>query len=152
MFQSLVNRLAWIVVKLLPSRTRMIYVDGEEYLLRFYIKHNGKLPGIYLHKFYRGDKGRDLHNHPWKWSASWILTGGYVEERWDEYFGEIVSEHVKPGSMNFIEANDFHRVHLCDEEKGAWTLFISGPEVQEWGFMDRETGDYIPHQDYIEHG
>lgn len=36
---------------------------------------------IYLHRFHRGDDDAELHNHPWTFSVSFVLAGGYVEER-----------------------------------------------------------------------
>lgn len=39
------------------------------------------LPGVYPHWFHRGDNDRELHCHPWEWSASLILWGGYREQR-----------------------------------------------------------------------
>ena len=60
---------------------------GEPYLLR--VKIFGYMPGkpswlpisMYLHLFIRPDEERAIHNHPWLWSASLILVGGYTEER-----------------------------------------------------------------------
>lgn len=147
MIQRLIDKLCWRIVEAFPKRTRLIQTDGADYLLRFYIKHNGMFPGLYLHKFFRGDVDRDLHNHPWKWSMSFILTGGYVEER-DAIVGIEVRD-IRPGHFNFLSGEDFHRVHLTDPANGAWTLFCSGPEVQGWGFRDRDTGEYIPWENYL---
>lgn len=145
MITKFLNRLCWWLFVKFPSRVRIIRTDGDPYLIRFYIKYNRLLPGIYLHKFLRSDKDRELHNHPWKWSFSLLLTEGYLEERWN---GERVEKlERKAGTINIIRANDFHRVELLDV--GPWTLFISGPETQDWGFMNPETGVYIPHMEYL---
>lgn len=153
MFQSFINSFCWNLTRWFPRRVRVIDVDGEMYLLRFYIKHNGLLPGLYLHKFYQGDAGRDLHNHPWLWSFSLILTGGYLEERavFIRQAGGcvVLRRQVNPGRINLIKGDDFHRIHLTDPDHGAWTLFCSGPEVKDWGFMDRDTGKYVPHVEYF---
>src|SRR5215212_5382601 len=84
---------------------------------------------VFLHKFHMGDDADALHNHPWKWSYSLILCGGYVEERrvsraWaDGVAHSIVRRTVRPGRVNRINANDYRRVDLI--EKDCWTLFIA---------------------------
>lgn len=101
--------------------------------------------GLYLHRFHRGDNDRELHNHPWKWSVSLILAGGYREERRQ---GDIVVERVlRPGRLNWIGHDDFHRVDLIDGE--AWTLFLAGPKVSTWGFWNRATGLFLHWRDFL---
>lgn len=144
----LVDKFCWWLVKSFPGRHRVIVTDGEEYLLRFYIKHNGVLPGIYLHKFFRGDMDRNLHNHPWRWSFSLILTGGYDEERLKG--NTVVTRRMNPGRFNLLTGKTFHRISLVDEGYGAWTLFCSGEKVKDWGFLVEETGEVIPQAEYLE--
>jgi hypothetical protein len=36
--------------------------------------------------------------------------------------------------VNFLRGEDFHRVVLRDG-RPAWTLFVHGPRVKGWGFM-----------------
>lgn len=108
---------------------------------------------LYLHKFHRGDDDLALHNHPWKWAISFILAGGYKEERRIEEkrmlykVHRVVYSFVEPLSFNFLRGNDFHRVELL--EKDAWTLFLVGPRVQGWGFWDRHTGEFWPWREFI---
>lgn len=150
--EKIVDRFCWFLVKTFPSRVREIEVDGDKYLLRFYLKHSSpRFPGLYLHHFYRGDQDRDLHNHPWTKSVSFILTGGYAEERLPEEQKDkprykVSRRIVGPGSLNVIKANDFHRVDLIG--RSTWTLFTSGKKVKDWGFMLRDTGEYVDHQTY----
>lgn len=147
MIETLIDRLCWSLVTQFPSRSRIISNYGEEYLLRFYIKHNGMFPGIYLHRFFQGDQDRELHNHPWKWSFSVILTGGYDEER---LVGNTVkTRRMGPGRINLLSGKAFHRVSLVDTGKGAWTVFCSGSKVKDWGFLIQETGEVVPHQEYL---
>lgn len=136
--------------QLFPSRSRLIKVDGEPYLRRFYLKHSGILPGLYLHYFYRGDRDRELHNHPWRYSFSLILKGGYKEERLVN--NKVRVYHYKAGDVNIIKANDFHRVVMPEgvNGTGVWTLFCSGKKVQDWGFIDPNTGEFIDWQTYEE--
>lgn len=147
MIQRLVNKFCWGLTRKFPDRYRIIHTDGKRYLLRFYVKRNGKLPGLYLHHFFRGDMDRDLHDHPWNVSGSLILTGGYLEERLDPDTKEVYKRKIRPGRLNIIRANDFHRVDLLTGR--AWTLFMSGKKVKDWGFYIRETGEYIPHSQYL---
>lgn len=143
---ALIDKLCWWLVRVFPKRHRVVVTDGEDYLLRFYIKHNGVFPGIYLHKFFMGDKDRHLHNHPWRWSFSLVLTGGYDEERLVE--DTVKTRRVSPGRLNLLTGNTFHRISLVDAGYGAWTLFCSGPKVKGWGFL-MENGDVIPQEDYL---
>ena len=132
--------------------------DGSTYLERYYLwgwapwNPNPKssklvpwLPGAMLHHFVRSDEDRELHNHPWRWSLSVILAGGYVEERMVD--GRVVLRRVTPGSINIIRDNDFHRVDLL--EKDCWSLFITGPKTQSWGFLHRITREFTPWHDFI---
>lgn len=144
--QGLLDRLCWGLVHSFPYRHKLVYTDGEKYLLRFYLKRNGILPGLYLHKFFQGDQDRELHDHPWSRSLSFILTGGYDEERLIE--GQVETRRVRPGMFNFIKGTSFHRVSLVDETGGAWTLFCSGPKVKGWGFR-YEDGTVVPNEEYL---
>lgn len=162
MWNKLVSLLGTWLITTFPGRAKLIEVDGKPYLHRFYIKHNGRLPGIYLHHFHQSDPDRDLHNHPWRWSFSLILTGGYFEERLVEagpyrkigpqmsaygYLKKTTLDRKAPG-FNYITGDTFHRVVLKDLKNGAWTIFCSGPEVKDWGFMTI-AGTFIPHMKYL---
>lgn len=103
--------------------------------------------GVYLHRFHRSDEDADPHNHPWRWSASLILAGGYIEHR-KNAFGGLSSRLFSPGNVNVIRANDFHLVHLVDGD--AWTLFFAGPKVQSWGFFDLARRVFVPWREYID--
>jgi hypothetical protein len=107
------------------------------------------VPHLYLHHFFRGDSDKEVHNHPWGFSMSLILTGGYVEERWDAELKKMRTRTYYPGDLNVIRAADFHRVTLRDSARGCWTLFLSHQRVEEksgedWGFLDTDTGKYTP--------
>ena len=150
---------------------RVIY-DGDgksPYLSRYYITNRPTMPdgsdpfnllgdpkegavwrtanvSAYLHHFHRGDMDRELHNHPWAWGLSLILVGGYREER--RVGDRVVSRILKPGMLNWVGHDDFHRVDLL--EKDAWTLFIVGRKVSSWGFWDRQTGGFKPWRQFLE--
>jgi hypothetical protein len=109
-----------------------------------------KLPAVYLHYFFRGDHDRELHAHPWTWAVSMILSGGYVEQRYDGPIegireGLVRERRLGPGSINIIRHDTYHRIHLMDGP--SWSLFIAGPRFsatrgEDWGFLDPRTGEY----------
>ena len=137
----------WLVNKL-PSFT--ISKDGNKYLTRYYcLLKDRELFDTFIHHFHRSDLDIGLnglgllHNHPRSWSLSFILTGGYIEER-RQKDGSVSKRIVKPFTFNFISNDVFHRVDLLDEEKGAWTIFFTGSRKgMTWGFWDRVSKEYI---------
>jgi hypothetical protein len=166
--------LTWVASKIPP---RIIYdrAGHDPYLSRHYILGRPRMPdgsspfdwdgaprmgviwpsdnnniGVYLHHFHRGDEdGPALHNHPWRWAISLILAGGYSEERRMRGTNRVVRRTVKPGSLNFIGPEDFHRVDLLPGQKDAWSLFIVGPKFTGWGFWNRHTGVFTPWRQFI---
>lgn len=111
-----------------------------------------KLPvNVYLHHFHRGDDDEALHNHPWSWSLSLILAGGYREEKRGRSrlgpSGDVYERVLLPFQVNLIRGDDFHRVELLEAD--AWSLFIAGPRASSWGFWDRHTDRFLPWRDYI---
>jgi hypothetical protein len=101
--------------------------------------------GLYVHKFHRSDNDRALHSHPWLWALSFVIAGGYLEER--RMVRRVINRTVAPLSINFISGNDFHRVDLL--EKDAWTLFLVGPRAASWSFWNRDTGEETPWREFL---
>lgn len=101
----------------------------EPYIHRWFIIPRNRWFNIYLHKIMRSDDDRALHDHPW-WNVSIVLRGGYFElmrlgkVRW-RGAGSIVFRGAK--TAHRLEIQPMHATH-------AWTLFITGPRVREWGF------------------
>jgi hypothetical protein len=181
--------LANIITPLLPA-PRVIYDrDGKSaYLSRWYLRGRpsmpdgsdpfdkygnpkkeavfpeGNRPHIYLHKFHRGDQDQALHRHPWFWSFSIVLAGGYQEERrvevkdacvltdivqkLDLKIYDVENITVLPFSFNYIAHEDYHRVDLL--ERDCWSIFVVGPRVTSWDFWDRETGKVTPWREFLE--
>jgi hypothetical protein len=104
---------------------------------------------LYLHRFHRSDVDRELHNHPWQWAVSLVLVGGYLEERRvrDEHRDAVEYRCVRPGAINIIRGDDFHRVDLLEHD--AWTLFLVGPKVQSWGFWDPASHRVTPWREFL---
>jgi hypothetical protein len=133
----------------------------SRYLSRWYVlgdpddgKH-GRTPhpfSFFVHCIHRSDDDQALHNHPWTWSVSFIVSGGYLEERraravYPDAAPRVVTRRVRPFTFNVIRGNDFHRVDLVGRE--SWSFFLAGPKLQPWGFWDRATGDFWPKDEFI---
>jgi len=140
-----------------PRWAYTIATDGDEYLTRVLApKWLRRVIGCrpYLHKFHREDLDRHLHNHPWKWAFSIILCGSYDEVRLDHELTEASRALGEPRDytvrrrvrwFNVLTDADYHKVeHLHGE---VWTLFITGPRVQGWGF--RVDGRHVPDGEYL---
>lgn len=153
---------------------RVIYDRFGEvpYLSRFYIFGAPKMPdgsnpytehgnpkaeavfpdglGLCIHRFHVGDDG-ELHNHPWRWAISLILAGGYREDRRVILSSRmppgVDSKEFRPGDINVLTAETFHRVDLLDGE--CWSLILTGPKTHSWGFWDSLTGKYESWRDFL---
>jgi hypothetical protein len=115
---------------------------------RWWQKPFMKLPLVYLHKFESSDEDEELHSHPWT-ATSLILSGGYLEERRATIRGafpdgldvyEVVRTPFRPGQINRLHPDTFHRVRLFGDE--CWTLIVVGDRVQDWGFWSPTTGEF----------
>lgn len=142
--EIVVEDVLWKLVRRLKHRCRIIEDDdGSPYLLRCYLTPMTEQrwwPGVFLHYFYRGDHDREVHNHPWDVSMSLILTGGYIEERFDAETRGIVERVIKPLMLNVIRGDDFHRVQM--RKGGCFSLFIAGRKIQRWGFLRRDGTEF----------
>lgn len=174
---SLFEQRLWAFAIQSPNGNKLISANaaGDPYLLRVYLTpERGELRwqlrkfGItnelvlsaltlarpYLHHFFRGDEDREVHNHPWQRSVSLILTTGYKEYRWKPGLKRFEERYLKPGSINYIRRNDFHRVELY-QNQGCWTLFTSIGRVMEsngkdWSFLNTETGELTPWGQWVQ--
>lgn len=139
--------------RVIPDRN-----SPETYLTRYFLiggprtegmedDNQDRAVGLFLHRFHRSDAAGELHSHPWAWAVSLILAGGYSEERFDHATGLVVRRAFYTGNVNFIRSTDFHRVDLDNGE--CWTLFLVGPKVGSWGFLDRFTRKFTPWKQYL---
>lgn len=113
----------------------------EPYLTRYYLflKDRKWFPfNIFLHNFHKSDPD-DLHDHPWPF-VTIILKGGYWEHTPKGKFWRGA------GTINWAGSKSLHRVEL-EPGLDTWTLFIPGPTVREWGFIDK--GIWKRHDQYI---
>ena len=144
----MIRKICEWIAKRLPSFT-IPTPDGSPYLTRYYLfGADRKWGNIFLHHFHSSDKDVApsgtyyLHNHPWPWSFSIILVGGYVEER-RRTDDSIEERTYLPGSINTLTDKDFHRVELIGHD--GWSLFFTGwrTSKRSWGFWDRVTKEYL---------
>ena len=124
---------------------------NEPLLTRYYLflKERKYFPfNVFLHTFHKGDPG-DVHDHPWPY-ATLILKGGYYEYTPNFEYGKMVGEtkHWRgPGHWRICSANSYHRIELVPGIT-AWTLFMPGPQKQEWGFLVNNR--WIHNDNYLE--
>lgn len=139
---SIKSRIKSLLEKL-PHET--LYGARGRYLTRYTLLDFGKkLVRVKIHNFHRGDEDVELHNHPWSWAISLILKGGYWEERLKG--NKIEVSILSPGDFNLLLNDTFHRVIKAE---GTWSLFITGPEVDTWFFLDPSTHRMYPWRQFI---
>lgn len=135
--------------------------EGRRYMNRYWvIPYNRFGIAARVHHIVRSDEDRHFHDHPFTY-ISIVLRGGYweVTPQWaDEdspmadYWGEplVVGEARQwrgAGNVALRRATNWHRLELAGqwEKTGGvtshvvlhdcWTLFITFPAVQDWGFL-----------------
>lgn len=110
------NAILFFLSSFLPLR---IISDGEgPYLERYYLF---TIFGVrfYLHRFVASDPDRGLHDHPWPWAGSIVLSGHYWEV--------TRSGTKKVRWLNFLVGDSFHRVKLScrhNKEDGICSHYI----------------------------
>lgn len=116
-----------------------IAIKGERYMDRWIIYFIGTLR---LHKIYCPDHGRngELHNHPW-WFVTFPLRG-YVEITCAE--GAFRQHYVEPYRFHYRPLDYQHRIVALEGDRPIWTIVLTGPRVQKWGFFDG-FGNFTPH-------
>lgn len=141
----------------LPCR---IISDGDRpYLERYYLCTLFNVR-FYLHRFVDSDPGRGLHDHPWPWAASIVLSGWYYEEtrtgtskvRWFNWLtGDSFHRVVLPTERIRLLLNDQWEGDWVAVRQPCWTLFFHrAANVKPWGFlhpMDRSPNVvvWMPH-------
>lgn len=100
---------------------------GDVFFRRHDLIKSRWLPfSVYLHEFFRSDRDRCLHDHPWSF-VSIILRGGYWEEMHD-------GRHWRrPGSLLVRRAEVAHRIEINPGTR-PWSLVFVGRRFRPWGF------------------
>jgi hypothetical protein len=127
---------AWATRLARTLEVQRIPRDGAPYLDRYFVagypRVRGATASVYLHHFRASDAFEQVHSHPWAWSLSLILSGGYREQRCLPDGQQIVSLY-QPGDFNVLRADDRHRIELLGPD--CWTLFLAGAYEKPWNFQ-----------------
>lgn len=81
--------------------------DQSLYLSRTLLPRLGSARPL-VHRIWREDADRHMHNHPWAWARFLIVSGGYVEER-PGLLGTTRETFYGPGDVNRLTAKTLHR-------------------------------------------
>lgn len=139
----------WLIVRLMTGKTKphqygnIHAPDGSLYMTRGWIVRPSRWTlgwGARVHHTVRPDKDRALHDHPWR-NISVVLDGWYDEELPGGYTvpriaGEVVTR----------DATDWHRLAAVSDH-GCYSLFITGPRTQVWGFQT--PSGKVPWKEYL---
>ena len=98
------------------------------YLRRWWLVPRNRWCNVYLHQFLRSDDDRALHDHPWAFNVSVLLSGDYIEHT------PAGSCRLTRGAIKLRAGPAPHRIELINDNH-VWTLFVTGPKVREWGFL-----------------
>ena len=145
--------LANVISKRLPPKRKPDFLIGPDkndpYMKRWWIIPRNKFFNIYLHNMLHDDDDRAAHDHPW-WSLSLCLDG-HIRERQLVGKGEDGHQYFQ---INEINKGDWKwrsssYAHILQLPKGpAWTLFITGPKMFEWGFHCPK--GWIPWREFVD--
>ena len=131
-------------LKFLEKRGRKAVIMDREnkdpYLERYYVLHADSVDrerkdipfNVLIHRFMQSDDPV-FHDHPWNWSFSLILKGGYWEhtpegKKW---------RGVGSFKLMIPHDNDVHWIEIPESGK-TWSLFIRGRTTHDWGFIEKE--------------
>lgn len=139
------KKLFWWTFDIGPARfgfTHDIVAVGEDKYLERWILWLGIT--LRVHKFYRGDQDRALHDHPWPFITFPLHT--YDEDFWVPELGDTFRREVKAFRFHYRPAK--HRHIVRKTTKGpTWTLVASLWKTNEWGFWP-EPDKFIPWRDW----
>lgn len=118
-----------LIARLTRRPPDFVIGGGERpYLRRWYVIPHNRVCNVYLHHFLRSDDDRALHTHPWA-NLSILLRGAYREHTPGGGVSDLTAGHWKFRRSG----NMAHRIELTAGP--CWTLFVTGPKYQEWGFL-----------------
>jgi hypothetical protein len=148
--------------------------EGHPHLERYYLCTAFGVR-FYLHRYVGSDQTRGLHDNPWAWAASIVLSGWHWEERRGMEDSEIsrtlaalygttglVRKRVR--WFNWLTGDSFHRVvlpnilnrkwvdgrYVKNAAQPCWTLFFHrATNTKPWGFLRPMEGHtaafWVPH-------
>lgn len=112
---------------------------ADPYLRRWWLIPRNRWFNIYLHEIRKSDDDRALHDHPY-YNMSIVLRGGYTE------MTPVGSRRRRAGSVVLRGARALHR--LVIEGDPAWTIFVTGPRIRNWGFACPK--GWVPWQEFVD--
>ena len=138
---SLANRIINWAVNREPDQ-----VIGVDYLFRWFVIPRNPLFNIYVHGYVGSDDDRALHDHPWP-SLSLLVEGELIEVTEQEHSGKPTAwRTIRPGQWVYRRPTFKHRLELLTPT--AWTLFITGPRIRQWGFYCPQ--GWVPWRDFVD--
>lgn len=130
----------WLAHFLSGEPHQLVGPPADPYLRRWFLVPRNRWGNVYLHQFLRSDDPDALHNHPWAF-VSLCVWNSYVEVT------ESGRRSRHPGSLAFRPARYTHRIEVTDSgsarRRTCWTVVVTGPKVQEWGFFC-SPGRFVP--------
>lgn len=104
--------------------------DKGVYLRRWWVIPRNRWFNVYLHNMLRDDDDI-LHDHMY-WSLS-LCLGGRLHERYQlrPPLGPVRWRHATEGTWSLRSPRMAHQLVVLEP---AWTVFVTGPRVKEWGF------------------
>lgn len=127
---------ATLPVRHIIGEDKTPYLD--RYRLHGWMPDNQELTpcSVYLHNIHRADLDDALHSHPWEWSQTTVLHGGYRQSVGHLRHDGILTlggDHWLPAGAGYHHHPGF--VHRISEVlPDTWTLFMVGPKTASWGF------------------
>jgi hypothetical protein len=125
-----------------PDRYRVIpnAVTGKPLLRQFKLFN-----WAYLQSFVDVEVPGWFHRHRWQRMWSFVLSGGFIEER---YPGYIYVTH-RAWSVYKMDRTVIHRLGFV--EPRTWTLFLMFGNLKLWGYYPRpdRDGGYVPYEKMI---
>lgn len=97
------------------------------------------LVSLYIHRIFKADEDRYMHNHPWNF-LTMILWGSYVALESGEQSAlslqlngpDVVAKG--PGSVSYMDRDHFHRI-LSIRSGPVTTLFLAFGKKKPWGYL-----------------
>jgi hypothetical protein len=139
------SRFERLLARVFPYRD--IVNDGDLYLRRYFLTPRSWPTRLFLHRIYRPDRDRDLHDHPWPFRTL-VLRGGYEEEQY------VPGLFERMGWLSTVMHWATYRHRITRVEPNTWTLCFVGQAQRTWGFwVDKVPHDgtsvFVPWREYL---
>lgn len=108
--------------------------NGELHFVRYALIEFDAF-AIYIHRIYKEDNDKHLHDHPWNFIGI-ILNGTYVEAY--EAFDGIGFRPRRPFVPVRVPASGYYHKIASLGKKPVTTLVLRGRRIHEWGYKTSE--------------